>query len=126
LTATSSNLADNFRSTAGTFVCKSTNPGSAPRPDTTIVYTGGFRAEQTRRLETITVRLGAQLVTRYDLVYTDEDASVSDPLNGASLLFRVVRFGANDTSQLPADTFTYSEPLFLLDAERRDHDPAGG
>lgn len=83
------------------------------RPDTTIVYTGGFRTEQSKRLETITVWTGpntdpSNRVASYDLLYTDEDGAVSDPPNAASLLRKVIRKGVNDSSELPADVFTYS------------------
>jgi RHS repeat-associated protein len=76
------------------------------RLDKTIVYTGGARTETSRRLESIAMRAGGQLVTRYDLEYVDEAGA--DPPNRASLLRRVERVGADGTSTLPADVFSYS------------------
>lgn len=78
------------------------------RPDKTIVYTGGFRQERSKRLEIITVRAGGAVVTSYELLYTDEDLEVSDPPNAASLLRKVIRKGSDGSSTLPADTFSYS------------------
>jgi RHS repeat-associated protein len=76
------------------------------RPDATISYRAGVRMEMSRRLETVTVRYGGALVTRYELVYADEDGLA--PASGASLLRRVRRVGADGTSALPYDVFSYA------------------
>lgn len=87
-----------------------------PRPDPTIVYSAGIRMAMSRRLKSVAVRHGGNLVTRYDLVYSDEDGLA--PASDASLLRRVVRVGADGSSTLPYDVFSYSKtglPTWTLD-----------
>lgn len=77
-----------------------------PRPDATISYRAGIRMEMSRRLEAVEARYGGVRVSRYELVYADEEGAA--PANGASLLRRVRRLGSAGTNSLPSDTFVYS------------------
>jgi RHS repeat-associated protein len=80
------------------------------RPDPSVSYRGGVRTVLAHRLDSIEARRGEALVGLYDLVYLDETesgAAGAHP-NGASLLHGVVRVGADGTSTLPADLYSYS------------------
>ncbi|MCO5050791.1 MAG: pre-toxin TG domain-containing protein [Verrucomicrobiae bacterium] len=80
--------------------------GLQPRTDTRISYRSGFRVVQDMRLTNIVCQANGQNVRRYALEY---DYS---PATKRSLLARIRTFGADDTSELPAQSFAYqNKPL---------------
>jgi RHS repeat-associated protein len=80
------------------------------RSDKRISYRSAFRVEQTRRLQKVICKVGTQLVRRYELTY-EPGYSLSTK---ASRLQQVQSFGNDDTSALPAQTFSYSEKDFFF------------
>jgi len=76
-----------------------------PRPDAPVSYASGFEQRLDRRLDRIDVRIGTQLVRRYDLAY-----AVS-PDSFRSLLSQVALYGSDADSGSPTPpfvtTFTY-------------------
>jgi hypothetical protein len=73
-----------------------------PRSDKTISYRSAFRVEQSRRLKSIVCKVGASLVRRYELTYVVSSSSKR------SLLEKVQVLGHDNSSPLPAQTFSYS------------------
>lgn len=73
------------------------------RTDKRVSYRWGFRVEYNKRLSEIACKVGTQKVRRYVLDY---GASYS-PATKRSLLKAVKVYGADDTSLLPTQTFTY-------------------
>jgi len=75
--------------------------GTEIRPDRRFSYRWGFRTEQNRRLTNIVCQVGGQKVWRHALGY-----SVS-PATERSLLKSLTVYGADDSTPLPVQTFTY-------------------
>ncbi|MFA6542992.1 MAG: toxin TcdB middle/N-terminal domain-containing protein [Limisphaerales bacterium] len=71
------------------------------RADTNITFQSGYRIETRKLLSEITARASNNLARRYVLTYTN---STSTP---RSLLASVRMYGADNTSSLPATTFSY-------------------
>ncbi|HEX5221851.1 MAG TPA: SpvB/TcaC N-terminal domain-containing protein [Verrucomicrobiae bacterium] len=77
--------------------------GLQPRTDTRISYNSGFRVVQDRRLTNIVCQADGQNVRRYALEYN------YSPATKRSLLVRARTFGADNTSQLPVQSFQYQD-----------------
>ena len=77
--------------------------GTELRPDRRVSYRWGFRAEQNRRLTNIVCQVGSQKICRYAIGYTTSLATKR------SLLTSVTLYGSDDTTALPAQTFTYQQ-----------------
>lgn len=77
--------------------------GLQPRTDTRISYRSGFRVVQHMRLTNIVCQADGQNVRRYALEY---DYS---PATKRSLLARVRTFGADNSSELPVQSFQYQD-----------------
>ncbi len=75
--------------------------GTEIRPDRRFSYRWGFRTEQNRRLTNIVCQVGTQKVWRYALGYT------ASPATRRSLLKTLTVYGADDSTPLPVQTFTY-------------------
>ncbi|MCX5739798.1 MAG: FG-GAP-like repeat-containing protein, partial [Proteobacteria bacterium] len=103
--------------TLGSTTIRSIDFDLEDRPDPSISYRAGVRQEMHKRLGAVRVNYAGALVTRYELVYADEESMA--PASRASLLRRVGRYGSNGTSLLPSDTFAYSstaQPTWVLDS----------
>src|SRR5262249_48167797 len=79
------------------------NATSAPRPDKPVNLRSGFRQQLDRRVVAIEVRASDELVTRYELAYTQ------DPDNTRSRLATVQRIGNDLAAAVPPWVFEYSE-----------------
>ncbi len=80
--------------------------GLQPRTDVRLSYRSGFRVVQDMRLTNIVCQVNGQNVRRYALEYNYSAATKR------SLLARVRTFGADDTSELPPQSFAYqNKPL---------------
>ena len=77
--------------------------GLQPRTDTRISYRSGFRVVQHMRLTNVVCQADGQNVRRYALEY---DYS---PATKRSLLARVRTYGADNTSELPVQSFQYQD-----------------
>ena len=77
--------------------------GTEIRPDRRSSYRWGFRTEQTRRLTNIVCQVGTQKIWRYAIGYTTSTATKR------SLLSSVTVYGSDDSTALPAQTFTYQQ-----------------
>lgn len=75
--------------------------GTEARPDWRFSYRDGFRTEQSRILTNIVCKVGSQSVWRYALSYGTSLATER------SLLKTVTTYGSDDSTPLPAQTFTY-------------------
>ena len=94
--------------TSGSATIRSVDFIMQDRPDHSSSYRGAVHQRMFHRLDRIEVRAGDALVTAFDLKYYGEAGEGSVPANHRSLVRRVVRLGADNTTALPADVYTYS------------------
>jgi uncharacterized protein (TIGR02594 family) len=79
------------------------------RPDAQDLFSSGIRRTLSKRLSTIAVKLGGQLVRRYALTYT---------ATPHSLLESVQMFGSDGTTSLPTLSFGYTKASFSADGKQ--------
>jgi RHS repeat-associated protein len=77
---------------------------SSARTDITSSYSCGFKTVQRYRLDAVESYAADQLVSRYELSYTNGSTGVR------SLLSSVTHIGTDGTNAMPASTFEYHQP----------------